>query len=319
MGRPLRMYAEHAMFFVTVRTVQGRLLLRPSPLTNAVVGGVLARAVERHGIRLHGYVVASNHIHLLCSSSGDSLSPFMGYLLGNISKKVGRLVAWSGPFWERRFSAEEVVDDAAASERLRYILAHGVKEGLVRRVHDWPGLHCAAHLLNPQPRQFPWFDWSARCRSAELESVGRFDASLARPQTLHLQLLPGLARLDAGARAAHLEALISDIELEGARRFANVKGASEIRRQPPHSRPAKIARRPRPTCHASHAVTRDLWKRRYAAFAASFRSASLAFRNGEWGAAFPQFAFRPPCAGRHKPWLTDTGSSTETRRTSLQY
>ena len=37
----------------------------------------------------------------------------MQYLRGNLSKTVGKLVDWSGGFWERRYSAEPVLDDTA--------------------------------------------------------------------------------------------------------------------------------------------------------------------------------------------------------------
>ncbi len=42
-------------------------------------------------------------------------------------------------FWERRYSAEPVLDDTALVGRLRYVLAHGVKEGLVERCAEWQG------------------------------------------------------------------------------------------------------------------------------------------------------------------------------------
>ncbi|MCY1078766.1 hypothetical protein [Archangium lansingense] len=64
----------------------------------------------------------------------------MQYLRANLSKKLGRLVDWRGGFWERRYSAEPVLDDAALVGRLRYVLAHGVKEGLVEKCAEWPGL-----------------------------------------------------------------------------------------------------------------------------------------------------------------------------------
>jgi hypothetical protein len=39
---------------VTTRTVHGRYLLRPSPLLNLVIIGVLARLVKRYGVRCIG-------------------------------------------------------------------------------------------------------------------------------------------------------------------------------------------------------------------------------------------------------------------------
>ncbi len=82
-------------------------------------------------MRLHAFTSASNPLHLRVWARGAVLVGFMQYLRANLSKKVGRWVGWSGGFWERRDWAEPVLDDAARVGRLRYVLAHGVKEGLV--------------------------------------------------------------------------------------------------------------------------------------------------------------------------------------------
>ena len=134
MGWPLRMFQEEGYYFVTSRCFQGRLLLRPSAEVNEVVGGVLARAVQRSAgnVRLHAFTFASNHFHLLVWARGAALASFMQYLRANLSKKVGRLVDWSGGFWERRYSAEPVLDDEALVGRLRYVLAHTRPERLKR-------------------------------------------------------------------------------------------------------------------------------------------------------------------------------------------
>jgi REP element-mobilizing transposase RayT len=127
------MFQEEGYYFVTSRCFQGRMLLRPSLEVNEVVGGVLAKAVQHSagGVRLHAFTFASNHFHLLVWARGACLASFMQYLRANLSKKVGRWVDWSGGFWERRYSAEPVLDDTALVGRLRYVLAHGVKEGWV--------------------------------------------------------------------------------------------------------------------------------------------------------------------------------------------
>jgi hypothetical protein len=144
---------------VNARYYQGRLLLRPNEEMNEVVGGVLARAVQQSGgcVRLHAFTFASNHFHLLVWARGAALAGFMQYLCTNLSRKVGRLVDWSGGFWERRYSAEPVLDDEALVGRLRYVLAHGVKEGLVEKCTEWPGLTCLPQLLGPARRLFRWF------------------------------------------------------------------------------------------------------------------------------------------------------------------
>jgi hypothetical protein len=66
MGWRLRMFQEEGDCFVTFRSYQGRLLLRPSAEVNEVVGGVLARAVQQSAdtVRLYAFTFASNHFHL---------------------------------------------------------------------------------------------------------------------------------------------------------------------------------------------------------------------------------------------------------------
>jgi REP element-mobilizing transposase RayT len=101
-------------------------------------------------VQLHGSVALSNHVHLLVTARGNSLSRFMQYFLGNAARKVGRLVEWTGSFWQRRFSAEPVLDEEAAVGRLRYLLSHGVKEGLVHTPQEWPGLSCLGLLRSEE-------------------------------------------------------------------------------------------------------------------------------------------------------------------------
>jgi REP element-mobilizing transposase RayT len=127
MAWPLRMYEPRGIYFVTARCFQGRLLLRPSRETNEVLGGVLARATRLAGVELFAFVFASNHLHLLVRAPQGNLPRFMQFLLANVSRKIGWLVGWRGAFWERRYSAEPVLDDEALFGRVRYILAHGVK------------------------------------------------------------------------------------------------------------------------------------------------------------------------------------------------
>ncbi|OJH42182.1 transposase [Cystobacter ferrugineus] len=195
MGWPLRMFQEEGYYFVTSRCFQGRLLLRPSAEVNEIVGGVLARAVQQSEgtIRLHAFTFASNHFHLLVWARGAALAGFMQYLHTNLSKKVGKLVDWSGGFWERRYSAEPVLDDTALVGRLRYVLAHGVKEGLVEKRAEWPGLTCLPQLLGPARRVFRWFNWTKRWSkrgSEELVGEGRFAREWAEPVELELARLP---------------------------------------------------------------------------------------------------------------------------------
>src|SRR5262249_51371648 len=118
---------------VTCRTVQGRYLLTPSNELNEIILGALGRAQELYPVGICAFAFASNHVHLLLRvESTRQLALFMGHFNSNLAREAGRLVRWREKFWGRRYQAIPISDEEAAQvERLRYVLAHGCKEGLV--------------------------------------------------------------------------------------------------------------------------------------------------------------------------------------------
>ena len=177
MAYPIRVFEPGGVYFITNRCMQSRLLMRPSVEINRIIGGVLARAACIFPVELFGFTFASNHFHLLARMIGDAcLSDFVAYVEANIARRVGKVVGWSGRFWYRRFSAEPVLDDDALVGRLAYIASHGVKEGLIEKAMDWPGLTCLPEVSFGVVRDFDWCD-EAGFHEAERrqESVRRAD------------------------------------------------------------------------------------------------------------------------------------------------
>src|SRR5262245_54852756 len=124
MPRPLRFVPAGCLVEVTVRTIHGRLLLRPGRAANALVVGVIGRAQRRYGMRIHGLAALSNHFHALLSpDSPQQLAAFMQFVNGNLARELGRLYGWREKFWARRYRAIVVShEEEAQVERLRYIL-----------------------------------------------------------------------------------------------------------------------------------------------------------------------------------------------------
>lgn len=106
MARPLRFLPPGSMVEITVRTVHGRFLLRPSRAVNDLVVGVIGRAQRKYGMRIHALSVLSNHARgLLTPDSPQQLAAFMSYVGGNIAREIGRLHDWREKFWARRYRA----------------------------------------------------------------------------------------------------------------------------------------------------------------------------------------------------------------------
>ena len=82
MGRKLRYIPEGgALVEVTCRTLQGRLLLRPSPELNDIAAGILGRAQRLYPVDLVAFQALSNHYHaLVFVKTAKRLAEFAGYL-----------------------------------------------------------------------------------------------------------------------------------------------------------------------------------------------------------------------------------------------
>ena len=244
-GRPSRWTPRGGLVEVTCRTLQGRALLRPSPELNRRVLGVIGRAQRRECMKVHAVVVLSSHYHLLLSpDEPDQLVRFMQFVQTNIAKEAGELHDWSGSFWARRYRHVPVSDETEAQvARLRYVLENSVKENLVARPRDWPGVHSVQALLEGRPMEGVWYDrtalYEARCRGERVELE-----AFAEPETVTLSPLPCWQGLPLEEIRELLVGLIETIEQENdARRRAGgqgVLGVKAIRRRHPHERPKKL-------------------------------------------------------------------------------
>src|SRR5262245_51699645 len=297
--RKLRFVPEGgALVEVTCRTIHSRFLLRPGPVLNEIVIGVLGRAQRMYPTRVCGYVLASNHLHLsLDVDDANQLCRFMRYVNSNLARKVGRLVGWRDKIWSRRYQAIVISpEEAAQAGRLRYILSHGVKENLVERVDQWPGVHCAGSLLTGEPAVGYWFnqtqEYAARRRGEKFDRM-----KYATREILVLSPLPCWKHVSAEVRRRRVVEMIADMEAQATLRRQHggrqALGASAVRGQHPFDRPARPKKSPAPLFHAASKLVREeLWTA-HAWFVAQFRQASERLRSGDRLARFPAGSFPP--------------------------
>jgi putative transposase len=283
---------------VTCRALHSRLLFSPSPLMSQIIIGTFARAKQRHQVQVCFFVGLSNHMHLLLwVEDARGLAKFMGYFLSKLAREVGRLTGWKEKIFGRRYQAIVVSDEEAAQiERLRYGLAHGVKEDLVERPRDWPGVHCVRALLEGEALEGLWFDrtqeYLARRRGKTFDAL-----EYATREVRELDPLPCWKHLTEEQRRARITALVEDIEAEVAARRkrtgAKLLGVAAVLAQNPLRRPKKTKKSPAPAFHAaSKAVRRELWDA-YALFVAAYRAAAEKLRAGVRDVVFPHGSFPP--------------------------
>lgn len=299
MGRPARWLPEGGgLVEITNRTFQGRYLLRPSPELRQVTVGVLARAQEVHPVRICALSFLSNHYHLLLEvDDAQQMAGFMEYVGTNLSKEAGRLAGWKGKLWWGRYRSIPVSEEKAAQiERLRYILANSVKEGLVERPEHWPGLNGVQALLTGDPLRGLWFDrtqeWAARNRG---KNPAKYE--FASEETLTLEPLPCWCHLSPEEYRRRVADLVEQVVAEAAeeRRHSgkDVLGAQAAQDQNPREEPHEMNKSPAPLCHAATRAVRRELREAYACFLAAFREASARLRAGDRTVEFPPGSFPP--------------------------
>jgi REP element-mobilizing transposase RayT len=305
MGRHIRYLPTEGsgLVEVTCRTVQGRFLLTPSNELNEIILGALGRAQELYPVGICAFAFASNHFHLLLQvKSTHDLALFMGHFNSNLAREAGRLVQWREKFWGHRYQAIPVSEEEAAQvERLRYILAHGCKEGLVEQLRDWPGVSAVRALLGEETLEGLWFDRTrehiARRRGLAFERL-----DFATPYRLHLEPLPCWAHLPAEEYRKRIAEMVEEIEdqaaLQRQLRGLAAKGAAAVLAQEPQAAPERLKKSPAPFFHAASRKVRLEFFEGYKYFIAAFRDAAESLRAGEPNVVFPSGSF-PPAA----PWV----------------
>ncbi len=215
--------------------------------------------------------------------------------------------------WERRYDAIIVSDESQAQwARLKYSLSHGVKEGLVERVTDWPGIHAARHLVYGEPLEGAWFnrskEWAARNRG---QAYGTYD--YATRYAIPFVPLPAFRHLAPEEYQDRIAGLIGEIEAEGEKkRDGNtVAGVEKILSQNPLEPPTRVTQRsPKPLFHVASKEARDDLIGGFLGFQAQYQIASASLRDGNLEAAgwFPEGCYPPalsfigPPSPKRRPW-----------------
>ncbi len=98
----------------------------------------LCHACERHGCRVHAYVLMTNHVHLLVTQSRlRGLSGMMQSLGRRYVKYVNDTYGRTGTLWEGRYKASLVSTDDYMLVCSRYIELNPVRAGMIARPGDY--------------------------------------------------------------------------------------------------------------------------------------------------------------------------------------
>lgn len=309
----VRHFQRGKVYHVLSRVAGGMALLVPTDELNRIIAGVMARALALYPeVRLYGFTFMSNHFHLELEG-GEWIPRFMRYVKGQVSLRVKDIVGREGAtLWDGVYAAASLPSRRSQLRAFRYILSHGVKEGLVERPEEWPGLQCAKQIFCGEPLEGEWFDGTRYAKAAFRESkkaeerrhpLSREAFTERYADLCILARLPALADLNEDHYQSYLRTLHAEIIEEGRvlRNGRPALGAEAILRTPRRTkfrmpRPPWFQKRQRmicwedPTDPDARAYLIDYWMHQV-----EHREASEQFLSGRVDAEFPRHSHRP-CA-----------------------
>lgn len=309
-GHHARLIDERVPFHIISRVFQGRHLLRPCEQLNDIIIGVMARALDQYtSVKLYAAAFLSNHLHMMLQGASHEVPDFIGFVKREISRRWGGDpdIQWPGSMWQE-YLATALPTQESQEKCFAYVLSQGVKENLVERPQDWPGVHSAKAIMGNGSLVGKWFDATGYARAVDAErkkerprQVKRSDFIAKR--TLSFMPLPAWRELSSSQRVARGRAIIAEIT-QAARAARELSGAivAGIKRvmSVPLSHISKLTplpwyqKRRRMICWAD---PRDASTQRYVAeywcFQHEFAAASEAYREGDVTAAFPPRSYCP--------------------------
>jgi putative transposase len=154
-------YLDNHTHFCTASVVERLPLLSGDVICRAVLG-VWKRQKTRYGVRLEGFVIMPDHIHILVRGNGEDVRKFLQYSMAEIARIVNatlRTKAARGDataqdslstirrrtnglagvkVWKERFRAVPLDSEDAIRVKLEYMHGNPVRGELASDPADWP-------------------------------------------------------------------------------------------------------------------------------------------------------------------------------------
>ena len=132
MARPLRIEYEGAFYHVTSRGNERKEIFHGADDYERF-RHYLVEAQDKYDFLLHGYVLMTNHYHLILETLKGNLHQIMHYLNGSYTTYFNRMNGRSGHLFQGRYKAIVIDVDNYLLELSRYLHLNPVRAGMVKR------------------------------------------------------------------------------------------------------------------------------------------------------------------------------------------
>ena len=141
MPRPPKVFRHNDVLFVTTAVEQG-LLLPANPLVSFIILCCLARAQALFPVTVSAFIVEGTHAHLLLVViNPEDVADFMERFKTESAHAINALLGRRGrTVWCDGYDSPVLGNPEDVVRKLVYLYTNPAKDGLVRSIHDYPGL-----------------------------------------------------------------------------------------------------------------------------------------------------------------------------------
>jgi hypothetical protein len=267
---------------ITRRCTQRQFLMRPDEETNNAYLYCLAVAAKRFRIEVLFTIALSNHHHTGIRDPHGNYPEFLEYFHKLFAKCQNTLRGRWENFWSaEQTSVVRLVSKNDVLSKLAYALSNPVKDHLVEKAIDWPGVSSLPALL-----------YNKELRAHRPRHFFRKDGAMPKTATLSFSRPKDCEHLSQEQFAALVMERIETVEDEARRerRGARVLGVKGVLRQRPSATPTtqEPRREMNPRVAAENKWQRIEALRRNKRFQRAYAKARDAFKLGLGNVMFPE-------------------------------
>lgn len=276
-------------YMFTRRCSERRFFLRPSKETNQAIAYCYGVAAQERNIDLFWLSSMSNHNHCGGEDQKASYSEFLRYAHSLLARCMNvRLCRWE-KFWsDEQTNVVHLADAETLFEKMVYCLTNPVKDHLVDKVFNWPGVNSLRHQLSGTPMVVQRPSWFFDPEGKMPEQV---EIHFKRPQQF--------AHLTEQQWRDKLRKAVETVEHQAAQErrdnaAVRIMGRKAILRQSPFSSPKTRTRRRglKPTLASRDKQRRADLLKAHKRFQQRYRHAYQRLRAGERDVLFPYGTYK---------------------------
>lgn len=98
---------------------------------------ILCSASQIYEVKVHGYVLMSNHYHLLIETRKENLSKFMKHINASYAMYFNKRYKRSGHLWQGRYKSWYVTDESYLYALIAYIEYNPIKAKMVTKLGEY--------------------------------------------------------------------------------------------------------------------------------------------------------------------------------------